>query len=221
MDNSINSSISFAGHYANTNQSNTNSETTATPNGRENQKTLDNSPKEAEKNSAAQVSLSSKEEQQVAHLERRDNEVRRHEAAHKAAGGNLTGAVQYTYTMGPNSKLYASGGEVSIDTSSVPGDPLATLAKAQKIRQAALAPAAPSAQDQQVAAQAAQMEAEARTQLSAEQPRTLNTGTEKSNTEEEKSEQETLPNTQMNRRRLNHSYVALSQPSTKGVDLLA
>jgi hypothetical protein len=56
------------------------------------------------------------------------------------------------------------GGEVSIDTSSVPGDPEATMQKARDVRRAALAPASPSAQDQMVAAKAAQMEAEARTE---------------------------------------------------------
>jgi hypothetical protein len=47
----------------------------------------------------------------------------------------------------------------------VSGDPQATLAKAQQIRAAALAPAEPSSQDRKVAAQASQMAAEARADI--------------------------------------------------------
>ncbi len=61
--------------------------------------------------------------------------------------------------------MFAVGGEVSIDTSPVPGDPGATLQKARRIRQAALAPADPSAQDMRVAARASQMALEARAEL--------------------------------------------------------
>ncbi len=60
------------------------------------------------------------------------------------------------------------GGEVSIDSSPVPGDPEATARKAQTIKRAALAPREPSGQDRQVAAQAAQLEAQARQQIQAE-----------------------------------------------------
>ena len=67
--------------------------------------------------------------------------------------------------MGPDGRRYAVGGEVAIDASRVPGDPQATIRKAQVIRRAALAPAAPSAQDQRVAAQATRMEQQARAEL--------------------------------------------------------
>lgn len=57
-------------------------------------------------------------------------------------------------------------GEVSIDTS--PGrTPTETLARAERIQAAALAPADPSPQDRSVAAQAAQMAAQARQELAA------------------------------------------------------
>ena len=59
-------------------------------------------------------------------------------------------------------------GEVKIDTSEIPGDPQATLLKAQIIRRAALAPATPSAQDRQVAAQATAMAQQARIELAVE-----------------------------------------------------
>ena len=57
------------------------------------------------------------------------------------------------------------GGEVSIDTSKIPGDPEATLQKADRIRRAALAPAEPSTQDRQVAAYASQMSLEAQNEI--------------------------------------------------------
>ena len=51
--------------------------------------------------------------------------------------------------------------------SPVPGDTEATVRKAQTIKRAS-APSDPSAQDRQVAAQAAQLEAQARQQVKAE-----------------------------------------------------
>ncbi len=106
----------------------------------------------------------------VQKLQARDREVRAHESAHKAAGGGLIrGGASYSHQRGPDGKLYAIGGEVSIDTGSVAGDPQATLQKANQIRAAALAPAQPSSQDQAVAAAAAMMAAEARTEMAAQQ----------------------------------------------------
>jgi len=91
-------------------------------------------------------------------LKARDREVRAHEQAHiSASGGLATGGASFTYQQGPDGKRYAIGGEVNIDTSSVPGDPSATLRKAETIRRAALAPANPSGQDYKVASKAAQM----------------------------------------------------------------
>lgn len=58
------------------------------------------------------------------------------------------------------------GGDVSIDTSAVAGDPQATLRKAQQIRRAASAPVDPSSQDRSVAAQASRMEVQARVEIS-------------------------------------------------------
>jgi hypothetical protein len=57
---------------------------------------------------------------------------------------------------------YAVSGEVSINLSEVAGDPEATLEVARQARRAAQAPAEPSDQDRRVAAQAAQLELEAR-----------------------------------------------------------
>lgn len=98
-------------------------------------------------------------------LRARDREVRLHEAAHAAVGGRYAGAPAFQYDRGPDGRNYAVGGEVSISTGPVPGDPQATIEKARIIRAAALAPAEPSAQDRRVAAEAAQLELDARTAL--------------------------------------------------------
>ncbi len=102
---------------------------------------------------------------EIARLKRRDREVRAHEQAHQAAAGQYAGAPRYTYQRGPDGRNYAVGGEVSVDTSPIPGDPEATLRKAQQLQRAALAPAEPSAQDQSVAAEAASMAIKARIEL--------------------------------------------------------
>lgn len=103
--------------------------------------------------------------QTIRELAQRDREVRNHEQAHQAVGGQYAGAMSLTYTTGPDGKRYAVAGEVSIDISPVPGDPQATMDKAERIRRAALAPAEPSVQDRAVAAQAAQLEIEAQAEL--------------------------------------------------------
>ncbi|WP_337075513.1 putative metalloprotease CJM1_0395 family protein [Aeromonas veronii] len=110
-----------------------------------------------------------RQEQQVQDLVERDKEVRTHEQAHQSAGGEYASSPTYQFTQGPDGKRYATGGEVQIDTSIVPGDPAATIAKMQQIRSAALAPAEPSAQDLAVARSAAASEAKARKELMAEQ----------------------------------------------------
>ena len=121
---------------------------------------------EANKPSADQTKrdVSLDEQRKLEQLKQRDRQVKAHETAHKAAGGSLTGSIQYEYQTGSDGKRYAVGGEVSIDTSKE-RTPEATLQKAERIRAAALAPADPSAQDRAVASKAAQMAVEARTEL--------------------------------------------------------
>lgn len=106
--------------------------------------------------------LSAEEKQTVNELKKRDAEVKAHEAAHMAAGGGLVqGGASYEYQSGPDGKMYAVGGEVQIDMSAA-NSPEATIRKMQQIRRAALAPAQPSGTDRAVAAQASQIEAQAR-----------------------------------------------------------
>jgi ribosomal protein L11 len=129
---------------------------------------LDKESKETEKSSPTSgfSQLSSKEAQQVAELKSRDREVRTHEMAHMMVGGSLVRkGASYQYQTGPDGQRYAVGGEVSIDSSAVSGDPSATIRKMQQVKRAALAPAEPSSQDRAVAAAAAQTEAAARLEL--------------------------------------------------------
>ncbi|NQY87182.1 MAG: hypothetical protein HRT51_05420 [Colwellia sp.] len=98
-------------------------------------------------------------------LQRRDKEVRSHELAHAAVGGSFTGAPKYSLETGPDGQKYATGGEVSVDLSTVAGNPTATIAKMQKVHAAALAPANPSAQDTQVAASAIKIILQAQSEL--------------------------------------------------------
>lgn len=104
----------------------------------------------------------------IRQLKARDAEVKAHEAAHAAVGGELAGSPSFTYQKGPDGVRYAVGGEVPIDVSKVSGDPQATLEKMQRVQRAALAPAEPSTQDRQVAALAAQQAAEARSEILSE-----------------------------------------------------
>lgn len=105
------------------------------------------------------------QERVINELQRRDKEVRSHELAHAAVGGSFTGAPNYSFKTGPDGQRYAVGGEVSVDLSIVAGNPSATIAKMQKVHAAALAPANPSAQDTQVAANAIQIILQAQSEL--------------------------------------------------------
>lgn len=119
--------------------------------------------KAAEKES--NKALSEEDQKQVKDLKDRDREVRVHEQAHAAVGGQYAGSPSYEYQTGPDGKRYAVGGEVSIDVSEEE-KPEDTIQKMQIVRAAALAPAEPSTQDLKVAAEASQKENQARSQVS-------------------------------------------------------
>lgn len=111
----------------------------------------------------------SSEQRQIQALRATDRNVRAHELAHIAAGGGLTGGISFTYRLGPDGQRYAVGGEVRIDVSPA-ASPEKTIAKAETIRAAALAPVDPSPQDRRVAALAEEM---ARTAFQEEMRRPL------------------------------------------------
>ncbi|MBJ6137239.1 hypothetical protein JAO79_06855 [Marinobacter litoralis] len=109
--------------------------------------------------------LTESELQELSELKARDREVRAHEAAHQAVGGQYAGAISYSYERGPDGAQYAVGGEVPIDVSPVAGDPQATIEKMRVVRAAAMAPAQPSSQDRAVAAEAMQTMLQAQVEL--------------------------------------------------------
>lgn len=125
-------------------------------------------PAEAEEADTQEVIQEDTDEKLLQELKARDQEVRNHEQAHKAMGGQHAGAASYTFQQGPDGNRYAVGGEVPIDMSEVADDPQATLEKMQQIERAALAPNEPSAQDRQVAAQAGQKAAQALNEIAQE-----------------------------------------------------
>ena len=133
----------------------------------------DDASQEKDRPSATKSALTQEENLLVETLKKVDSEVRTHEMAHIAAGGEfITSSATFSYQQGPDGKNYAVGGEVGIDTSPEPGDPETTLQKMRQVRAAALAPAQPSSQDLKVASRAASQAAKAMaeiTQLKAEE----------------------------------------------------
>ena len=118
-------------------------------------------------NTSKNEELSPEEEEMIKELQARDAEVKAHESAHQAAGGGMTGAASFTYQQGPDGKMYAIGGEVSIimKTGSTPQE---TIANARQIVAAAMAAGDPSPQDHAVASSARVMEIKAQQQLARE-----------------------------------------------------
>jgi len=119
--------------------------------------------KAKETDESSQNKLSEDEKRLVLDLQSRDSEVRAHESAHQSGGG-ATGAASFSYQQGPDGKMYAIGGEVSINiqTGSTPQE---TIANAKAVMSSALAPADPSGQDQAVASSAAMMIVKAEQQI--------------------------------------------------------
>lgn len=134
-------------------------------------------PGDAERNKGrqdnAQASeLSEADIKNVRELAAVDREVRAHEAAHAAVGGNLAGTPSFRFITGPDGQRYAVGGEVPIELQQSK-DPQVTLRNAEQVHAAALAPAQPSGQDLQVAAAASQVIANAQLQIAAQRAAAL------------------------------------------------
>ncbi len=142
----------------------------------------------------ANIELSEEETREVRALNIRDREVRSHEAAHSAAAGVYAqGGPTYTFQRGPDGQSYATGGEVKIDTSAIPGDPEATVRKAQQIKASALAPAEPSSQDRSVAASATQLIAAARQASATERLEAMNETRNEATTQSNAENRESQP----------------------------
>ncbi|GAC16313.1 putative metalloprotease CJM1_0395 family protein [Aliiglaciecola lipolytica] len=128
----------------------------------------------AEDPSAGKEDAESKQQQQqladqqkIEELKSTDAEVRAHEQAHSAVGGQYAASPTYEYENGPDGNQYAVAGEVSIDISEE-NTPEETIRKMQQVRAAALAPADPSPQDLRVASEATKLAAEARSDIARE-----------------------------------------------------
>lgn len=110
----------------------------------------------------------------ISKLASSDTKVRAHEAAHIAAGGGVvTGGANFSYTKGPDGKMYATAGEVPIDTSEGK-TPEETVQRARQVIAAAMAPADPSPQDYRVAATAAVMEMRGHLEMSKKLQESIN-----------------------------------------------
>lgn len=112
-------------------------------------------------NSLEQLKIS----QIIQKLRQIENRVIAHEMAHKAVAGRYAGAVSYSYTKGPDGKLYITGGEVSLDMKEE-SEPEETMKKMEVIIAAALAPSDPSPQDIRVAQAASIKKIKAQIELS-------------------------------------------------------
>ena len=78
----------------------------------------------------------------------KDAEIRTHEQAH-AQGAVTTTPISYNYQLGPDGKLYATGGHVRFDTS-IPKDEQSASVKLEKLKDASSAPNELSAADAQI-----------------------------------------------------------------------
>lgn len=105
---------------------------------------------------------------QVEALKSRDSEVKAHEHAHATVGGQYAQSPSFKYEKGADGQRYATDGEVQIDVSIIPGDPIATINKMKQVYAAAMAPVDPSSADIRVAAEALKKMNEARTKLAEE-----------------------------------------------------
>ncbi|WP_394201871.1 putative metalloprotease CJM1_0395 family protein [Shewanella waksmanii] len=112
--------------------------------------------------------------QELDALAKRDAEVRAHEQAHAAVGGQYAGAPSYSYEQGSDGKRYAVDGEVQIDVSPIANDPQATVNKMQKVYAAAMAPVQPSMADIQVANEAMRTMNQAKAELASDRSEQLN-----------------------------------------------
>lgn len=128
------------------------------------QKTDETKNEKVDKNSK-QNDLTDEELKEVESLKKRHAEVKAHEQAHVAVGGQYAGSASFEFQTGPDGVRYAVGGEVPIDVSEVPDDPEATAMKMDIVQKAALAPVNPSAADRSIAASASMKEMEARSEI--------------------------------------------------------
>ena len=91
--------------------------------------------------------LSASERADLAKLQQRDQQVKQEEKAHAAVAGDLAGPINYVYQRGPDGRQYAVGGSVSVQATTVTGDPEEAKRLSGRMAAAAHAATSPSAQD--------------------------------------------------------------------------
>lgn len=124
--------------------------------------------------------LTPEQKQQVAELKARDEEVKAHEQAHRAAAAGISAsAPNYEYETGPDGEKYAVGGEVNISFVQS-SDPDSNIANARTMKNAALAPSEPSSQDMAVARKAEQIIVEAKQEKTQQQQEDILSGSDES-----------------------------------------
>lgn len=107
----------------------------------------------------------SEKQRTIDRLKNRDREVRLHEMSHSTSPDLIKiGPAQFDYTIGPDGKAYATGGNVTLTTGN-PGTPEEALVKARALKQASMAPGEPSSKDFQAFNAALSMEFEAQNQI--------------------------------------------------------
>jgi len=89
----------------------------------------------------------------VKRLEQVEREVVMHEKAHQAAGGTSVGAVYYHYTMGPDYRHYATGGNVEYKLPFA-GTPESMIRAFEGLKKSALSSGDASGQDKRMASMA-------------------------------------------------------------------
>jgi hypothetical protein len=105
--------------------------------------------------------LSDTNKEALDELKKRDKKVKKHEAGHTGNPDIQTiGTPRYKYTLGPDGKMYAVGGEVTLSTGRV-SNPQDALRKATALKKASLSSDDPSPADFAAASAASQMKAEA------------------------------------------------------------
>nr|WP_315973166.1 putative metalloprotease CJM1_0395 family protein [Shewanella seohaensis] len=132
------------------------------------QQTQDEQTRQQDVAKEAQEKAIEQQKAQVDALKSRDTEVKAHEHAHASVGGQYAQSPSFKYEKGADGQRYATDGEVQIDVSIVPGDPLATINKMKQVYAAAMAPVDPSSADIRVAAEALQKMNEAKAKLAEE-----------------------------------------------------
>jgi len=95
--------------------------------------------------------LSERDQSALQALRQRDAQVRQEENAHAGAAGSIAGPPVYTYQRGPDGRMYAVGGSVSINAQTYTADPAEARALGSRINAAANAAINPSGADQRAA----------------------------------------------------------------------